>query len=282
MKKNHSIYLILLSFVLFASCKKGIDTVEVDSTVYLPQSGLTTQTVLLGDSEFSLGVYKAGINQKDAEVTVTIGLDELAGSEFILNNPGYEILPSSYYTLPDQTVLIDKNSEREFYRIKLKGIDETFTDKKYFLPISITSASNEVKINEAKKSAILQFTHFRNVYESKYKAYGTSVVSGTPDSLKLITDEVITVISVNASTIQIKGPVTGLNLLVSNLNNQVQVTGAVGSEAFLVQPTSGKTSTYAGQFNVVYQSNTGTFMLYYTYTVGGVKKDADLSLSSTI
>lgn len=280
MKNIHSIYLILLSAICMVSCESGLDSISVDSTVYLPQSGLTTQTVLIGDSEFALGVTKTGINQNNAAVTATLGIDELAGSDFIAKNAGYELLPSSFYTLPDQTVSIGKNDERGFYRIKLKGIDETFTNKKYFLPISIKSTDNDVKILDTKKVAIIQFARFRNVYESSYKAYGINVLAGTTDTEKLIIDEVLTSTSVNANSIQVKGPVSGLNILISVQNNQVQVSGAVGSEAYTVQATAGKTSTYTGTFNDTYQANTGTFMLYYTYTTGGKQKDVSVELKS--
>ena len=278
MKNNHSIYLILLLFILFASCEKGIDTVAVDSTVYLPQSGLTTQTVLLGNSEFTLSVYKAGINQKNASVTVTLGIDQESGDQFIAANPGYEILPSDFYTLPAQTVFIGKGSEREFYRINLKGINEVFTDKKYILPISIKGVDNDAIIDTTRKVALLQFTRFRNVYEAKYKVYGQAVLSGTTDTDILKVDEVITSTSINANTIQVKGAVSGLNLLLTVQNGQVQITSATGSEAFNVSNTSGKTSTYVGEFNKVYQCNKGTYTLYYTYTSSGKQRDASVEL----
>jgi len=68
------------------------------------------------------------------------------------------------------------------YQIQLKNIDETFTGKKYILPISIQSTEEEVTISETNKLAVLQFTRFRNVYEAKYKAYGVSVLAGTTDT----------------------------------------------------------------------------------------------------
>lgn len=278
MKNSHSIYLILLLSILFTSCQKGIDTVEVDSKIYLPMSGLSTQTALLGNSEFTLGVYKAGINQKDASVTVTLGIDQASGDKFIAANPGYEILPSAFYALPEQTVLIGKGSEREFYHINLKGIDETFTSKKYILPISIKGVDNNAIIDTTRKVALLQFARFRNVYEAKYKAYGQAVLSGTSDTDLLKVDEVITSTSVNANTIQVKGAVSGLNLLLTVQNGQVQITGATGSEAFNVQNTTGKASAYVGEFNEVYQSNKGTYTLYYSYTVSGKRMDASTEL----
>ncbi len=278
MKKFNSICMILLSAFWIVSCESGLDTISADSIVYLAQSGSSEQTVLLGDSEFELGIIKSGINQNNATVLVTLGIDEPAGSEFMVKNAGYELLPSNYYTLPEQSVSIGTHEERGFYRIKLKGIDETFTNKKYFLPISIKNSDNGVKILDAKKVAILQFPRFRNVFEAKYKAYGQAVLSGTPDTDKLRVDEVITSSSVNTGTIQVKGIVSGLNLLLTVNNGQVQITGATGSESFAVSNTAGKTSTYAGEFSKVYQCNTGTFMLYYTYTSAGKQMDASVEL----
>jgi hypothetical protein len=170
MKNIHFTYLILLLLVLSVSCEKGIDTAKVDSTVYLVQSGLTTQTVLLGNSDFNLGIYKGGINQKNPRVTVTLEMDQEAGTEFIANNPGYEMLPSGLYTLPEQNVTIGKGLDREFYHINFKGIDETFINKKYILPISITAVDNDAKLDTTRKLAILQFSRFRNVYEASYKS----------------------------------------------------------------------------------------------------------------
>jgi|GEM_PF-1222198 len=270
MKNIHFTNLILLLLLLFASCEKGIDTAKVDSTVYLVQSGLTTQTALLGTSQFSLGVYKAGINQQNPSVTVTLGIDQNAGNDFIASNPGYEILPSDYYTLPDDHVSIGKGSDREFYHINLKGIDETFTNKKYILPISITGVDNNAKLDTTRDIAILQFSRFRNVYEADYKSYGQAVLSGTTDGNLLKIDEVITnTTSIDANTIQVKGPVSKLNLLLTIQNGQVIIKGAPGSEAFNVQNTPGKTSSYTGSFNETYQSNKGTYTLYYTYTTSG-------------
>jgi hypothetical protein len=279
MKKNQSIYLMAFALVVFfSSCEKGIDLIEQDSVVYIPKSGTQEQVALLGSSELQLGVYHAGINQSNSSVNVTLGLDEAAGADFISKNAGYEILPSTYYMLPQTTVLIGKEEELGFYPIQLKNIDESFTAKKYILPISIKSVDKEVAVSETQKVSILQFLRFRNVYEAKYKAYGKTVLAGTTDTDKLKIDEVITSTSVDASTIKVKGAISGMNLLLSVANGQVQINGAPGSEAFNVANTSGKTSTYTGEFSEVYQSNTGTFMLYYTYTASGKQMEASVEL----
>ena len=279
MKKIHSIYLMAFVSLLFlASCEKGIETVEYQSTVYIPNSGATTQTVLLGSSEIQLGVYHAGINQSISSVNVTLGIDEAAAATFISNNTGYEILPSSYYTLPESVVKIGKGQERGMYKIQLKGIDENFINKKYFLPISIQSVDKDVAVSETEKLAIIQFNRYRNVYEAKYKAYGQIVLSGTTDTNIQKVDEVVTSTTVDANTIMVKGAVPGLNLLLKVQNGQVLISGATGSEAFNVANTSGKTSTYAGSFSDVYQCNTGTYTLYYTYTSAGKQMDATVEL----
>jgi len=277
MKKFHPIYLMaFVSLLFFSSCEKGMETVDYKSTVYIPQSGATLQTALLGESVYQLGIYHAGLNQPNKSVSVTLGLDEAAGANFIAQNAGYEILPSSYYSLSNSPVKID--NERAFYKINLKGIDVNFTGKKYILPISIQSVDKDVEVSEAEKTAILQFTRFRNVYEAEYKAYGQTVLAGTTDTEKSKIDEVLTSTSVDANTIQIKGATTGMNLLLKVQNGNVEITGAPGSEAFNISNTSGKTSTYTGQFNEVYQCNTGTYTLYYTYTVSGKQMNASEEL----
>lgn len=279
MKKNHSIYLIAFALVLFlSSCEKGIDLIEQESVIYIPRSGIQEHVALLGSSELQLAVYHAGVNQSNSSVAVTLGIDEAAGADYISKNAGYEILPSAYYNLPSAAVQIGKGEERGFFPIQLKNIDESFTDKKYILPISIKSVDKEVAINETQKVSILQFLRFRNVYEAKYKAYGKTVLAGTSDTDKLKIDEVITSISVDARTIKVKGPVSGMNLMLSVQNGQVQITGAPGSEAFNVANTSGKTSTYTGEFSEVYQCNTGTFTLFYTYSASGKQMDASVEL----
>lgn len=283
MKKSHKIYLAaLLCGALFSSCEKGMDSVEQESTVYLPQSGATTQTALLGESVFGLGVYHAGINQANKSINVTLGIDEAAGADFIAQNAGYEILPQNYYSLPESVVKIGKGEERVMYQIQLKSIDENFTGKKYFLPISIKSVDPEVAISETEKLAILQFSRFRNVYEAKYKAYGQAVLSGSANTDLQKVDEVVTSTSVDANMIKVKGAVSGLTLLLKVQNGQVQISGAPGSEAFAVTNTSGKTSTYTGSFNETYQCNTGTYTLYYSYTSSGKQMDASVELKFSL
>lgn len=271
--------LLLLSAIFCLSCEKGEDMIKVDSTVYIPNSGLSTQTALLGESVFKLGVYKAGITSKDASVTVSMGVDQQAFTTFLATNPGYELLPSANYIITSPEITIGK--ERADLDIRLTNITEsTFTGKKYVLPVRIKSTSPDVKMNAGKQVAFLYFSRFRNVYESKYKAYG-QVVNETGAITKI--DEVQSPVSVSANALDVSDAATGLKLRLTIMNNKVLVTGAPGFEGYNVQnnPAKGE-STYVGQFDPVYQTYKGTFKLFYSYTSGGKLLQAAVELSFTL
>ena len=134
------------------------------------------------------------------------------------------------------------------------------------------------RIDTTRRVALLQFSRFRNIYESKYKMFGQAVLAGTTNTDLLKLDEVISGISVNANAIQVKGAISGLNLVLTVLNGQVQIKGAAGSEVYNVQNTTGKTSTYTGEFDEIYQCNKGVFTLYYTYTITGKQMDVSAEL----
>lgn len=269
-------FILMLSVLLFASCEKGIDTVEQNSTVYLPMYGLSEQTVLLGESILELGVYKAGINQKNAEVTVTLKIDQEAFNEFLASNPGYTLLPETYYSILSPSVEISENKEREFYKIHLKGIDESFINKKYILPVSIESVSPEADILEEGKTVFLSFSKYRNAWECLYKVFGkvTSSVGGA----QTVIDERINATTLSANSIKIKGAENNMNLLLTIQGNNVIISGASGSENYNLKNTDGKSSTYTGTFDPVTQSNRGTFTLFYSYTLNGQQMDAEVEL----
>jgi len=277
MQKYYSICAIWVSFLLlFASCEKGMDTIEYDSTVYLPMNGLSGQTILLGESIFELGVYKAGINQDHADVTVKLRVDQEAFDEFRGFNPGYQLLPESYYSMETPEVVIGKNSEREFCRIHFKGIDENFINKKYILPISIESVSPSVEIMEGAKTVFLSFPRFRSIYECLYKVTGKVTPAAGGDPVKV--DEQVSATSVSANTIMIKGAENNMKLLLTVLENSVTVKAASGSESYGIKNTDGKTSTYTGIFDPVVQTNRGTFKLFYSYMLNGLQMDAEVEL----
>jgi hypothetical protein len=269
-------FILMLSVLLFASCEKGIDTVEQNSTVYLPMYGLSEQTVLLGESILELGVYKAGINQKNAEITVTLKIDQEAFNEFLASNPGYKLLPETYYSILSPSVELSKNKEREFYKIHLKGIDESFVNKKYILPVSIESVSPEANILEEGKTVFLSFSKYRNAWECLYKSFGkvTSSVGGN----QTVIDERINATTLSANSIKIKGAENNMNLLLTIQGNNVAISGASGSENYNIKNTDGKSSAYVGTFDPVTQSNRGTFTLFYSYTLNGQQMNAEVEL----
>jgi hypothetical protein len=278
MKKLFSIYtMVCLLVSVFSSCEKGIETVEYESTVYIPNAGLSTQSVLLGESVFELGIYRAGINSGEGEVTVTLKIDNAAFSEFQSSNPGYELLPESYYTLETPTVTIAEGDERSICKIHMKGIDENFVSKNYILPISIESVSPEVAIPEESQTALLSFSSYRSVYECKYKAFGTVTAEGEESANSAIDEEIIAE-TVSPNTIKLKGAESNMYIKLTVSDDGVTISGASGSEAYDVQNTAGKTSTYTGAFNPVYQSNEGVFELYYSYMLNGVLMNAVVEL----
>ncbi len=271
---------LFLGMLMVSSCEKGLDAIKVDGTVYIPNSGLSTQTALLGESVFKLGVYRAGVNQENS-VTVNLEVDPNAFTDFLGDNPGYEILPASNYSIPSGTVVIEAGKEREDLNIRLININEnTFVGKKYVLPIAIKSVNSDTKINEEKKVAFLYFSRFRNAYEAKYKAYGT--VFNEAVVVKSI-DEVLSPASISANILEIAGPEVGMKLRLTILNDKVQVTGAQGSEAYAVQNNTSKgESVFIGQFDPIYQTYKGNFRLFYTYLLKGVKQDVAVDLSFTL
>jgi hypothetical protein len=281
-KKYKLLNMVLIcTILLFSACEKGLDSVEVDNTVYIPNSGVSPQTALLGESIYQLGVYHAGVNQREEQLTVNLGVDEAAFATFLTTNPGYEMLPSTYYSIPNNDVILDKENPRSFLNIHFKNVDESFVNKKYVLPVSIKSVSAEVKINEAKRVTFLTFSRFRNAYESKYKAYG-QVKDETAAVVRKI-DEVISTTSVSANAIDVTGLETGMKVRLTILNNKVTIRSAPGSETFNVQNNAvAGESTFEGEFDKVYQSNKGTFKLFYTYTLSGKQLQAAVDLSFTL
>lgn len=278
MKNNYKYFiLLLLSVFLIISCKKGLDQITIESKVYLPLSGLSTQTPLLGESIYELGVYKSGVNQKNAKVTVTLKVDQNAFNEFLDANPGYELLPETYYTIPSETVTIEKGEDIGFFKIHLRGINETFANKNYILPVSIATVSPNVEIVDEKRIALLNFPNYRNAFECKYKAFGK--ISPTDDRSALdIVDEIVGATSLSANTIWVHGGENNLNLNLTVKKNEVLIQSTPDLSEYNITNTVGKTSTYTGSFDPIHQMNKGIFKLYYTFIQDGIQMEAEIEL----
>ncbi len=279
MRKSYLLYNLLFSLLIFTSCEKGLESIETESTIYLPLSGVTSQTALLGESTFNLGVYNAGINQSGSNITVNMKVDPDALAELQQTSSTYTLLPESYYSIESTEIVIGREDVSKTLQIKLKGIDETFVDKNYVLPISIESVSPEVTVLEDQKTALLNFTRFRNNYECKYRSKGSVFVSGNDDVNKRI-DEEIEAISVSANSIEVKGAETNMKLILTVNGEQVTVSGGNGSASYQIQNTEGKTSTYTGSFDSTQQFNMGTFNLYYTYIKYGQEMNVEVELKA--
>ncbi len=278
MKNKQNIIAVLLLFCLsFASCEKGIEQIEMDSKVYLPASGLYEQPVLLGESVFELGIYKSGINQANASVTVQMKVDEAALLAYKATDAKSELLPEKYYHIDSYTVTIAEGKEREVFKVNLRGIDENFINKKYILPLTIENVSPSVEILEEKRTVLVSFNRFRNAWECKYRALGAITPAGAEKSTVAI-DEVLETTTASVNSIQFKGPENDMNVLLTVLNGKVQVSAVAGSEKFQIKNTDGKTSTYVGTFDPVCQSYRGEFKLYYTYTMSGQEMNVEETL----
>ncbi|MGX5819946.1 DUF1735 domain-containing protein [Chitinophaga lutea] len=269
--------MLAAAVLLFSACEKGTDLVTVDSKVYIPQSGLTTQTALLGTSVYELGVFKSGIPDHGGDVKVTVEAAPDALAELLKTNPGYELLPETYYTAPSADLTIPKGQVRADFKISLKGVDESFTAKKYVLPVRIKSVSG-ADLNETKSVAYLNFQRYRNVYETKYRAYGTSKAAAGTGAVSKVEGD-FTSVTASAKSIVIKGLVASKDLLVTIDGNTVTLAGAPGAEALKIAQTAGTTNTYTGEFDETVQANRGKLKLFYTYLNGTTLTNVEIELS---
>ena len=279
MKKSYIAYLFLAIAVLFSSCEKGQETIEYEGTVYIPLATIAEEIPLLGESTLNLYVYRAGINQASSSVTVSVAVDEAILDSVTINGQVPELLPSSFYTIASTQIQISGSEERSPVSIQLNGIDESFVGQNYVLPITIESVTPDIEILESQRTALLYFTRFRNVYESKYKALGTITPSGSADPTATV-DEEKTGVSLSANSIQIKGAENDMNLILTINDGQVDISAAAGSEAYAISNTSGTTSTYEGSFDETLQTNVGIFNLFYTYTKNGEERNVVVELKS--
>lgn len=277
--------LVMSAFLitLLTGCEKGIDLIDVENTVYIPQAGYSSQTALLGESTFGLSVYKAGIG-KGGSVNVTVGVDEAALEEFKTNNKDYAdytILPQEYYSLESENLSIAESSYESFVNIKLKGIGTDFKDTKYILPVAIKSASEGTKINEEKSVAFIHFNRYRNVYEGLYKAYGSATDNKGNSPVKTDKEKTLTSSGDKSVTTLVANETNVQMLLTVGENGNVTVAPAPGFESRNIKNSS-DASTYTGSFDEGYQRDKGVFKLNYTYTDGNADNPTIYTVSEEI
>ena len=278
--KTKNKFLIVAVLISLSSCDKGIENISFDSTVYIPSNGIREFAPLLGESIYQVGLFWAGVNQKESGITVylKVDADSLARYNAVNKQANYQLLPEMYYDIPQTTVNL--SDERSLVDIRFKNIDEWFTDKNYILPISIESVSPLVNVEAKRKTIFLHLTRFRNIYEGRYKGFGPITSDDNKIVSKVDKDDFIAT-TVNANTIMVRGAEVTMNILLTVKNDgTVEVTNAPGSEAFHVKNLVGYESVYTGEFDHKYQRTWGVFDLYYQYVLGAANMYVHVELKS--
>lgn len=275
-KYKYLITTILISIFL-SSCDKGIDTVEYESTVYLPSDGIREVAPLLGESVYQVGLFWAGVNAKESGITVYLKIDADSLERYIAVNRhlgSFRLLPEKYYDVPETTVNLSGNCS--LVNIRFKNIDETFIDNDYILPVSIESVSPLVHVHPEMKTIFLHLKRFRNVYEGVYKPYGP-ITSDDNEVVSKVDKPSVEAVTVNANTIMVEGPEPNMLLLLTvKSDGTVEIKSVPPSSSgeetehdFQAQNIVGYESVYTGKFNHEYQRSWGVFDLYYQYVLSG-------------
>lgn len=266
--------LLLLIFLSFVSCEKGMEEVAYDGRVYIPQAGISEVVPLLGESTYKLGIYKSGIND-NRDPKVTLEVDPALLEEFLIANPEYEMLPEQYYSIPNKEVRFSGDESTVFMDIQLKNIGADYLDKHYILPVRIVKVSDGVELVSDRSSVLLQFHRYRSIYEGEFEALGQSYPVEQPEERKKI-DQTITALTVSENVVSIPGAETGMTLHLDISGNAITVLAAPGSEHFNIVDDS---SSITGEFNETYQRFRGDMHLRYKYTMGGTERYAEVNLT---
>lgn len=269
-----------------AACENGTDLVEIDNTIYLPASGYSERSVLLGESTLYVPVYKAGVDKSPA-IDVTLEVDAAGLEEFKASDPQYaglEMIPEEYFTIEGKSVTIPEDSYMAYLKVNVRNIGIDFTDKKYVLPLTITGASKGV-VNADKSTAFIHIGEYTNMYAGVYRAKGKSVAdSGTETAVDA--EKTLTPLGANSVTTWAASDTGKRMVLVLNDNGSVSMSGAVGMEQFNIANDPSAPSTYAGEFDPAYQRFKGSMTLNYTYrvsqTVAGVEVATNYNVSETL
>ena len=274
---------MLISF-LMTSCEKGIENVEYDATVYLPSDGVREVAPLLGESVYRVGIYQAGVNSKESDVTVYLKVDADSLNRYIAVNrqSTFKLLPEKFYDIPKTT--INLSGERIFFDIRFKNIDEYFTGNDYVLPISIESVNPLVNVHPEKKTIFLHLPRFRNQYEGVYKPYGP-ITSEDNEVVSRVDKLSVNAVTVNANTIMVEGPEPNMFLLLTVKGDgtvEIKSVPPVSADDsdYNVKNLDGYESVYTGEFDHEYQRSWGVFDLYYQYVLGGANMYVHAELRS--
>jgi hypothetical protein len=265
--KNIILTVAAATLFMVAGCEKGIDTLDIDNTVYLPVSGYVEAAPLLGESVYYMTVYKAGV-EKSPAITVSLNVAEEQFEEFKASNTQYadlELLPEEYYSLATTSLQIPENSYMAYLEINMKNIDAEFRNTNYVLPIAISGVSKGV-VSEDKSIVYLHFGSYANMYAGVYDAKGLSVDdNGTEVNIggqKILTTSGQRKVNTWVSTDT--GKIMELTL---NTDGTVTIQSAEGMEQFKIANDPTLPSTFEGEFDPTYQRFRGSMTLAYTYEV---------------
>ncbi|HEX9957765.1 MAG TPA: DUF1735 domain-containing protein [Fibrella sp.] len=135
---------------------------------------------LAPESDFPITVSYSGANVAPEDITVTIGTDPAALTQYNTEqHTEYDLIPASLYTLPTQ-VVIPKGQRTASVALKFKSSNFDFT-KAYVLPVQIKTVSSGAISGNF--STILINVNAKNKYDGVYKPTGT-MVDGTNAAFK--------------------------------------------------------------------------------------------------
>lgn len=168
MKKNSIAFLLFYILLLFLfSCNPQVDFGEqYKKTVYIVNSNniIHEQDLFLGkeDNQLALSVYCAGSENIKEELKVTLDIDKEAleayNERMMIETLQYrkiDLLPETHFSFENPTVTIKASEQYGMLKLPVsaEGLDP---DKRYAVPVRITSNSAGYDINEERDFIVLE------------------------------------------------------------------------------------------------------------------------------
>ncbi|AQX00918.1 DUF1735 and LamG domain-containing protein [Elizabethkingia anophelis] len=142
----------VLLFLFCYACKN--DEVPVSENAIYLEGDLGTNTISanIEDSEVSVPISVRAAKPVDNQVRASIHVDESSVEEYNKNNgTHYTALPAEYYTLLDSNYIIEKEKYISNTGVlNIKNLSGLPVDKKYMIPVTITSTTNTPLLNASK------------------------------------------------------------------------------------------------------------------------------------
>lgn len=127
---------------------------------------------LAPENDYPITVSYSGANVAPEDITVTLGIDEPALTQYNEEQEAhYDLIPATLYTLPT-TVTIPRGQRTATVALKVKSNSFDFS-KSYVLPVQIKTASSG--IISGNFGTILLSVSAKNKYDGIYSSKGTMV-----------------------------------------------------------------------------------------------------------